>query len=82
MHTVQGNQFTGVEFTQVLPEHRVKISMDGKDRWADNIFVVRPWRTLKCVEVYRKAYTPAPRRHSGQWEPTSRPTMTEYSTEP
>ena len=44
------------EFTQVLQERGVKISMDGKGRYQDNIFVERLWRTVKYEEVYLKAY--------------------------
>ena len=55
-NTDQGSQFTSWEFTQVLQEHGVKISMDGKGRYQDNIFVERLWRTVKYEEVYLKAY--------------------------
>ena len=55
-NTDQGSQFTSLEFTQVLQEHGVKISMDGKGRYNDNIFVERRWRTVKYEEVYLKAY--------------------------
>ena len=58
-NTDQGSQFTSLEFTQVLREHGVKISMDGKGRYSDNIFVERLWRTVKYEEVYLKAYTNA-----------------------
>ena len=58
-NTDQGSQFTSLEFTQVLQEHGVKISMDGKGRYNDNIFVERLWRTVKYEEVYLKAYTNA-----------------------
>ena len=51
-----GSQFTSLEFTQVLQEHGVKISMDGKGRYQDNIFVERLWRTVKYEEVYPRAY--------------------------
>ena len=50
-----GSQFTSLEFTHVLQEHGVKISMDGKGRYTDNIFVERLWRTVKYEEVYLKA---------------------------
>ena len=56
---VGGSQFTRLEFTQVLQEHGVKISMDGKGRYNDNIFVERLWRTVKYEEVYLKAYANA-----------------------
>ena len=55
-NTNQGSQFTSLEFTQVLQEHGVKISMDGKGRYQDNIFVERLWRTVKYEAVYLKAY--------------------------
>ena len=58
-NTDQGSQFTSLEFTQVLQEHEVKISMDGKGRYTDNIFVERLWRTVKYEEVYLKAYANA-----------------------
>ena len=58
-NTDQGSQFTSLEFTQVLQEHGVKISMDGKGRYSDNIFVERLWRTVKYEEVYLKAYANA-----------------------
>ena len=55
-NTDQGSQFTSQEFTQVLQDHGVKISMDGKGRYTGNIFVERLWRTAKYEEVYLKAY--------------------------
>lgn len=55
-NTDQGSQFTSAEFTGVLTAHGVKISMDGKGRWMDNVYVERLWRSLKYEEVYLKAY--------------------------
>ena len=55
-NTDQGSQFTSWEFTQVLQDRGVKISMDGKGRYQDNIFVERLWRTVKHEEVYLKDY--------------------------
>ena len=55
-NTDQGAQFTATDFTDVLLEHHVKISMDGKGRCIDNIFVERLWRSLKYEEVYLNAY--------------------------
>ena len=52
VNTDQGSQFTNWEFTQVLQDHGVRNSMDGKGRYSDNIFVHGPWRTVKCEEVY------------------------------
>jgi putative transposase len=56
-NTDQGSQFTGEAFTGLLKQHGVRISMDGKGRYADNIFVERLWRTVKYEEVYLKAYS-------------------------
>jgi len=55
-NTDQGSQFTAEAFTSVLLERGVKVSMDGKGRYTDNIFVERLWRTLKYEEVYLHAY--------------------------
>ena len=55
-NTDQGSQFTSLEFTQVLQDRGVRISMDGKGRYQDNIFVERLWRTVKYEEVNLKAY--------------------------
>ncbi len=55
-NTDQGSQFTSEDFTDVLKDHKIKISMDGKGRWIDNVFVERLWRSLKYEEVYLKAY--------------------------
>ena len=55
-NTDQGAQFTATAFTDVLKNHGVKISMDGKGRCRDNIFSERLWRSLKYEEVYLKTY--------------------------
>lgn len=55
-NTDQGSQFTSDDFTDVLKDAQVAISMDGKGRFLDNIFVERLWRSLKYEEVYLKAY--------------------------
>jgi len=55
-NTDQGAQFTSDLFTQVLKDAGVRISMDGKGRWIDNVFIERLWRSLKYEEVYLKAY--------------------------
>ena len=55
-NTDQGSQFTSEEFTSVLLALEIKISMDGKGRCIDNIFVERLWRSLKYEEVYLYAY--------------------------
>lgn len=55
-NTDQGVQFTSAAFTGALKAAAIHISMDGKGRWVDNIFVERLWRSLKFEEVYLKAY--------------------------
>jgi putative transposase len=55
-NTDQGCQFTSEEFTAPLLALKVKLSMDGKGRCLDNVFVERLWRTVKWDEVYRKSY--------------------------
>ena len=55
-NTDQGSQFTSERFTDVLSAHHVKISMDGRGRWMDNVFIERLWRSVKYEEVYLKAY--------------------------
>lgn len=55
-NTDQDSQFTSAEFTGVLKENDIRISMDGKGCWRDNVFVERLWRTIKYEEVYLKAY--------------------------
>ena len=55
-NTDQGSQFTSLEFTELLKQHNIEISMDGKGAWRDNVFVERLWRSVKYEEVYLKAY--------------------------
>ena len=55
-NTDQGSQFTGAAFTGVLAAQEIRISMDGKGAWRDNVFVERLWRTIKYEEVYLHAY--------------------------
>ena len=55
-NTDQGAQFTAADFTAILLARGIKISMDGKGRALDNVFVERLWRTVKWDEVYRKSY--------------------------
>jgi putative transposase len=55
-NTDQGSQFTSMAFTEVLLKNEIAISMDGKGAWRDNVFVERLWRSIKCEEVYLKAY--------------------------
>lgn len=67
-NTDQGAQFTSEAFTGVLKKAGVKISMDGKGRWVDNVFVERLWRSVKYEEVYLKAYESMAEARSGVGE--------------
>jgi len=55
-NTDQGSQFTCSAFTDVLTANAIRISMDGKGAWRDNVFVERLWRSVKYEEVYLHAY--------------------------
>jgi putative transposase len=55
-NTDQGSQFTSEDFTRALKNHDIKISMDGKGRWVDNVFVERLWKSVKYEHVYLHAY--------------------------
>src|SRR5271168_5273097 len=64
-NTDQGSQFTSDEFTTTLKRHEIAISMDGKGRCMDNIFVERLWRSLKYEEVYLNAYASVAEARTG-----------------
>jgi putative transposase len=64
-NTDQGSQFTSLEFTGVLINAGVRISMDGKGRFMDNIFCERLWRSLKYEDIYLNAYATGPEAHRG-----------------
>jgi len=55
-NTDQGSQFTSEDFIEMLSAQGIRISMDGRGRWTDNIFIERLWRSVKYEEVYLKAY--------------------------
>ena len=55
-NTDQGSQFTSFAFTNVLRSNGIRISMDGRGRWLDNVFIERLWRSLKYENVYLNAY--------------------------
>jgi putative transposase len=68
-NTDQGVQFTSAAFVDELASRGVRISMDGKGRYLDNIFIERLWRSLKYEDVYIKAYgsVAEARRSLGEW---------------
>ena len=55
-NTDQGSQFTSAAFTGALASAGIKISMDGRGRWMDNVFIERLWRSLKHEDIYLKGY--------------------------
>ncbi len=55
-NTDQGSQFTSDDFTNILKERGIKISMDGQGRWMDNVFIERLWKSVKYEDIYLKAY--------------------------
>jgi putative transposase len=55
-NTDQGSQFTSYAFVEKLEKNGIKVSMDGKGRWRDNVFVERVWKSIKYEEVYLHAY--------------------------
>ena len=64
-NTDQGAQFTADAFTSALEQQGVRISMDGKGRWVDNVFTERFWRSLKYEEIYLYAYDDLNRARQG-----------------
>jgi len=65
MNSDQGSQFTGFEWTQVLKDADVKISMDGKGRWIDNRMIERLWRSLKYECIYLNAFETGSQARAG-----------------
>jgi putative transposase len=61
----QGVQFTSMAFIQVLLENKIRISMDGRGRVFDNIFIERLWRTVKYNNIYIMEYATMPDAHNG-----------------
>jgi putative transposase len=64
-NTDQGSQFTAEVFTDVLKNHDIAISMDGKGRWVDNVFVERLWRSVKYEDIYLRR----PEKSTRRWPP-------------
>ena len=75
-NTDQGSQFTSAAFTGTLAAAGIRISMDGRGRWMDNVFIERLWRSLKYEDIYLKAMPTAARREPGSvrgWRFTNPP---------
>ena len=68
-NTDQGSQFSSAEFTGALSSAGIRISMDGKGRWMDNVFIERLWRSLKYEDIYIKGYADGAEVRAGvaQW---------------
>jgi putative transposase len=68
-NTDQGSQFTSREWVDELEKHGVKVSMDGRGRWMDNVFIERLWRSLKYERLRLWSYGDLPdlERHIGWW---------------
>ena len=64
-NTDQGSQFTSADFTGVLVEAGGRVSMDGRGRWMDNVFIERLWRSLKHEDVYLKGYADSREARAG-----------------
>ena len=64
-NTDQGSQFTSFAFTAVLKDNGIRISMDGKGRWMDNVFIERLWRSLKYECVYLHAFATGSKARAG-----------------
>ena len=64
-NTDQGSQFTSLSFTQMLTDADIRISMDGRGRWMDNVFIERLWRSLKYECVYLHAFETGLALHAG-----------------
>ena len=56
VNTDQGSQFTAQSFVELVQGHGVKLSMDGRGAWRDNVFVERIWRSIKYERVYLRGY--------------------------
>ena len=61
----QGSQFTSFDFTQKLEQAKIRISMDGRGRALDNVFIERLWRTVKYEHIYMNDYSTALSLHKG-----------------
>ena len=69
LNTDQGSHFTSQEWTGELTGRGIAISMDGKGRWMDNVFIERLWRSVKYEEIYLKEHSTLPALEAalGEW---------------
>jgi putative transposase len=73
-NTDQGSQFTSLAFTQLLNDAGVRISMDGRGRWMDNVFIERLWRSMKYECIYLHAFETGSKARAGLRSATIMPT--------
>jgi putative transposase len=64
-NTDQGSQFTSAAFTGTLMAAGIRVSMDGRGRWMDNVFIERLWRSLKYEDIYLKGYADSREARTG-----------------
>lgn len=64
-NTDQGSQFTSEEWIQMILENHIEVSMDGKGRWMDNVFIERLWRSVKYEEIYLREHETLPELEAG-----------------
>ena len=64
-NTDQGSQFTSSDFVNLIQSHGIRVSMDGKGRWVDNVFVERLWKSVKYEEIYLHAYDSVAQARAG-----------------
>ncbi len=64
-NTDQGSQFTSSEWISALKGHKIQISMDGKGRWMDNVFIERLWRSVKNEEIFLFEHFTVPKLRAG-----------------
>ena len=67
MSTDQGSQFTAEEWIEELQSRAIAISMDGKGRWMDNVFIERLWRSVKYEDIYLQEYASIAALEAGLW---------------
>ena len=66
-NTDQGSQFTSPRFTKILTDAGIRVSMDGRGRWMDNVFIERLWRSLKYECVYIRAFETGSETRAGMY---------------
>jgi len=94
--TDQGSQFTPEAFTDALLSKGISISMDGKGRWMDTVFIERLWKSVKYEDIYLKTYSSMKELKKGlttyftfynerRWHPSfdkKTPAMVDFNTQP